>query len=321
MKKIKITAAYCVQLDKVVDIEEAHAASMERNGEKLDFFCSSVECRLQEVPIIGVNHNVPLSEHKKAMHFRENTYYKHHENCEWVLANEYAFYEGTHQGETPEEADIRRKLYTSLKNDYLISVYDPYDPNIGVNSDDPTHTVIDHKPQNSGVKSHQDRCTEAIEKVRKTSSFYKLVRCHHELSEAFEVDEFRQFPLRVAGVQTSWYDYFKVFTYVWNQPDFNGIMYGYISKNIKSYGKGYSIYMGAKINERSVSIYISSEQITNYRSRRELIDVLENANKFDKINAYFIPDAIELVTTPSGKEVYQIRIADLRNLRLVGTVK
>ena len=65
MKKIKITEAYCVELDKVVEIEEAHTASMENNWMRFKFLCSSEKCRQQEVPITGVTYNQPLSEQKK----------------------------------------------------------------------------------------------------------------------------------------------------------------------------------------------------------------------------------------------------------------
>lgn len=325
MKKIKITAAYCVELEKIVSIEEAYFASMENNCARFQFLCSSEECRQQKVPITAANHNVPLSKQVQTMHFRDYKNSKHHENCEWVLANDYASYEGMHEGETPEEADMRRELYTSLSNDYLITVYDPYDPDVGVRTDDPTETGTVYKPKGFDTKNRKDRCIEAIEKARGTSSFYKIIRCHYELSREFKLEKFKRFPLRVRGRQTTWYRYFKIFNYVWDDPTFNGIMYGYISRNIKQYGTkepfGYGIYMNTKLNDLSVSIYISSDEIKNYRLRRELIDVLKDSQHFENICAYFIPESIELVTLPSGKPAYKIKIANLRNLRFVGTAK
>lgn len=324
MKKIKITAAYCVELEKIVSIEEAHSASMEKNGAEFQFLCSSEECRQQKIPVTGVNYYKPLSKQFRAMHFRDNTHYTHHENCEWVLASEYAFYEGTHEGESPEEAESRRKLFASLRDDYLITVYDPYEPDTGVRTDNSTESTV-QKPQSSGTKSNNDRYIEAIKKVRRTSSFYKMARCHYELSRKFKLDKFKQFPLRVKGKQTTWYGYFKIFKYVWDNPTFNGIMYGYISKNIRPYGTkepfGYGIYMGTKLNDLSVSIYVSPNQMKNYRLRRELIDVLENKENFEDICAYFVPESIELVTLPSGIQSYQIKISNLHNLRFVGTIK
>lgn len=324
MKKIKITAAYCVELGKIVSIEEAHSASMERNGAEFQFLCSSKECCQQKIPVTGVNYYKPLSKQYRTMHFRDNTRYTHHENCEWALANEYAFYEGTHEGETPEEADSRRKLYTLLPNDYLITNYDPYEPDTGVRTESSTESTI-HKPQGSDSKNSQSRYDEVTGKILKTSSFYKLVRCHYALSKKFKLDVFKQFPLKVKSRQTTWYSYFKVLQFVWDNPAFNGIMYGYISKNIKSYGTkepfGYGIYMSTKLNDLSVSIYISPDQMKNYRLRRELIDVLKNSQKFEDICVYFVPDSIERVTLSSGKQAYQIKIANLNNLRFVGTIK
>ena len=98
-------------------------------------------------------------------------------------------------------------------------------------------------------------------------------------------------------------------------------MFGYISKKITQYGNGYSIYMRTKLNDLSVSIYISPNEMKNYRLRRELIDVLDNIENFEDVNVYFIPESIEPVTLPSGKQVYQIKISNLHNLRFVGTVK
>lgn len=321
MKKIKITAAYCVELGETVEIERAHEASMEKNGIRFQFLCSSEECRNQGVPITGANYHLPLSEQKQAMHFRDNKNNKHHESCDWFVANEYFSFEGTHDGETDAEADLRRKLYTLLPNDFLITNYDPYEPDTGVRTDNSTESTV-QKPQGSGSKTPQSRYNEAAEKILKTSSFYKLVRCHYELSKKFKkVEEFKQFPLKVKSRQRTWFDYFQIFTYVWNKQEFDGIMFGYISTDIKEYGAGYLISMMSKLNKFSVSIYISPVAIKNYRRRRELTDILDNIKNFEDVNAYFIPESIELVTRPSGKPSYQIKISNLQNLRLVGSVK
>lgn len=65
----------------------------------------------------------------------------------------------------------------------------------------------------------------------------------------------------------------------------------------------------AKINGKTVSLYISPEQINQYRNRRELLDIINHDKAFSTITAYFKPTKYEF-----NNDSCQVIIENLANL-------
>lgn len=84
-----ILEAYCIELDEVINIEEAHDAFFSQNEprKRFNFLCSDEQCRLLDIPpkITAVNYGSNFFERKP--HFRRNNNYKHSENCIWGYYN------------------------------------------------------------------------------------------------------------------------------------------------------------------------------------------------------------------------------------------
>lgn len=81
-KRLNITHAYCVELERVVDIYEAHHLYFDQERiTRFTFLCSNEECRASGTPVIGVKYDDPV--YKKAMFFRRHATHRHLPNCEW----------------------------------------------------------------------------------------------------------------------------------------------------------------------------------------------------------------------------------------------
>lgn len=91
MKKLPdvITEAYCVELDSVVDIFEAHQEYFYQNEprQRFNFLCSDDNCRSLAVPpeITGVNYSNEVYENMP--HFRRNPHHEHSPHCIWGTYN------------------------------------------------------------------------------------------------------------------------------------------------------------------------------------------------------------------------------------------
>lgn len=86
---MNIENAFCVEMDQIVDIYQARYFFEERQSkERLNFLCSSDDCKEKEVKVIGVNHDKSLEVTKTFVtpHFRKNSYYTHSRNCIWKIA-------------------------------------------------------------------------------------------------------------------------------------------------------------------------------------------------------------------------------------------
>jgi hypothetical protein len=77
-----ITHAYCVELERVVDIYEAHFFYFDQERVKrFRFLCSDDLCRATGTPVIGVKYDNPV--YGKAMFFRRHGTHKHIQECKW----------------------------------------------------------------------------------------------------------------------------------------------------------------------------------------------------------------------------------------------
>ncbi|MDO1509520.1 MULTISPECIES: hypothetical protein [unclassified Neisseria] len=329
MRKVKITEAYCVELGDVVDIDRAHEESM-RGGapyKRFEFLCSDPRCREKGVKIIGVNYDKPISQQQNAMHFRENHEYKHHPDCEWVIMHNYLSHPSPHPGETERLAVIRQQTYNTVSD--WITTYTPYEPDTGVRTESSPVTVLGSNTVNPSSQS-QDKIHTGSH-GRTTHSFQKICQYHYELAKVLpNLNDLKEIPLHVIGLgDTNFYKYFRLIKYALildnEEHEYDCILFGQLSNNngIKKYGTGFRVKFWAKINELAVTIYISPEQIREYRHRNALLDILNNHEKFESLTAYFIPKP-NIVTEykfDSGWKEIQITISDLNFFRLIGTPK
>lgn len=328
MKKIKITEAYCVELGEVIDIDRAHEESMNRGVPypRFEFLCSDAKCRQGGVKIIGVGYHKPVSQQQNTMHFRENSFYEHDSECEWVITNKYLTHPAPHIGETERSAEIRQQTYNTVTD--WITKYTPYSPDTGVRSE--SSFTQEQSRVHEHSSSYSQNKINTGSHGRTTHSFHKICQFHYEaISNVAYIHDLKEIPLYVTGIgDTNLYRYFRPVKYGLSfdrKHEYDCILFGRISSEygIKRYGAGFRIKFVEKINKMGVTIYISPEQIRSYRHRNALIDILNNHEKFESLTAYFIPKpniVIEYEFDSGWREI-QITISDLNFFRLIGTPK
>lgn len=310
-QKIKITSAYCIELDKVVEIDEIHNESLKtKPSQRFTFLCSSLPCRSNGVKITGVSYHLPISEQQRIMHFRENSKYLHDESCEWVIFNNYLHHTGKHLDETDLQAEIRQKTAQSNVNDW-ITHYVPYFPDSGVKTSKTTESIKIMDKNHATKTSNQE--TQTKQYSRRTHSFFRLCQFHHDMNQLHGISNLKNIPLHIAGIgQTNFGAYFQLIgTALYRQ---NCVLFGWV--NIKRYGTGFKVFFKQKYEKHTITIYISSEQIDAYRHKRQLLDVLNHVDEFKYLTAYVVPNEIQ-----PYQDSLQIMVTNLDYLRFIPTMK
>lgn len=316
-KKMRITQAYCQQLERVVSIDEARLEylSQEPPQQKYQFFCSSPDCLAQHVRVIGVNYQRSAEESAKykTPHFREHD--KHLPTCDWVISTEQEYFDGRLENETEQQAklrEIRRKLSDLI---------DRFDPRLKGDKSDTDHSLEHTSDATNLVPAtttsiKEPNAQSATTGRHSTSLLSRLVETWREAKRNLSYEELQQLELEVAGAGTvSLRDYFRRVLSVWD-TGFSGVMYGGARPDFKRYGLGFRLTFFDKINECELTLYISKEKMEKYRYRRHLDTELKRSD-IRYINVYFIPDGISTYINKSGQTVYNIDIGDLRHLVLV----
>ncbi|SUA61583.1 Uncharacterised protein [Oligella urethralis] len=283
-----------------------------------NFLCTDPVCQQRGVRVIGVAYHQVFSQRKVTPYFRRERKNKqnlneHHEECEWFLDDAYYSYDGIHQGETEQQAKIRRELHNKTNN--IIELYDPIPK---IEQQQISDALTGEPVINSSLLRERQNNNNEQEKRRtrnSTTVFYKVANYHHFLSENFMIDDFKQIKLFVVGVgETTWFRYFKTLNFI-NKIQEQSIFYSSLTK-IKKYGSGFKLFFKAKLDGRSVSLYISKEQVAAYKHKAHLIDLLQNVpdDQFlsDDIRAYFVHSEISL----NQYDKYDLIVNDLSKLAI-----
>lgn len=308
--KARITRAYCAQLGKVVSITEARRAffSLPEPRRRFDFLCSNESCRCLalKVEITAVNYDKRPNDIYRTAHFRENDKYTHAPDCEWMINEEANEVDGKLPGETEKDAFLRRarrKLH-----DYI----DVFEPNAeqatGGGSTTGTAGAGD---ATDGSRSEDEGRGGKQSKSHRTSSLERLVECYRQAKKELSEEQFKAMKLRVVGegeMPLSWY--FKSISYAKIGAS-NRVLHGGASLAGR-YGAGFKLRFYDRLDGKLVFLYVSKEQMGEYRFRRYLDEILqlEDAD-------YFRVFALgELVLAPSGKSI-NLLVSDLKQLVLI----
>jgi len=311
-----ITRAYCVQLGEVLSIAEARRAffSLPEPRSRFKFFCSNETCRdlAIQVEITAVNYDKQPHDTYRIAHFRENPKYAHAPDCEWMIDEDAEEVDGKLPGETDGDAFLRRarrKLH-----DY-IDVFDPTtEETTEEASSGGTAGVSDVTEGSRGTGVGRG---ERVSRNHRTSSFERLVECYRHAKLELSDEEFKAMMLRIVGegeIPLSWY--FKSIAYA-KVGLSNRVIHGGASL-VKRYGTGNDHDLGFKlrffdwVDNKPVFLYVSKEQMSEYRFRRYIDGILRQ-----KDADYFRVFALgELALAPSGKSI-DLKANDLRQLVII----
>ncbi|MCR1829130.1 ATPase [Ectopseudomonas oleovorans] len=158
---------------------------------------------------------------------------------------------------------------------------------------------------------------ERVSRNHRTSSFERLVECYRHAKLELSDEEFKAMKLRIVGegeIPLSWY--FKSIAYA-KVGLSNRVIHGGASL-VKRYGTGNDHDLGFKlrffdwVDNKPVFLYVSKEQMSEYRFRRYIDGILRQ-----KDADYFRVFALgELALAPSGKSI-DLKVNDLRQLVVI----
>lgn len=314
--KTKITYAYCLNLNRNVTIDEAYNESTATVPSRIfKFSCIDSRCRDRGVEITAVGYDKLPSQRKVSCHFKQHSSplkKNHHPDCELIQSSTYNEFHGTYHDETNEEAHLRRSRHKKLND--LIDIYIPINKNNSENNTSPQEKIDKPDIQHTSFHNNLKKPPNNASNLNKTSSLSRFVRHYHQMTKKLTPDELNKTKVNIRGLGSITYpEYFQFFPLVWNDTSFSGIQHGKIkTKYIKKYGSGFKLFFLGKINKKTVSIYISPEQINQYRNRNEILDIINKSDSFSSITAYFITDTYGLMN-----DSYQIILDDLSNLVLI----
>ncbi|QGZ31150.1 ATPase [Stutzerimonas stutzeri] len=305
-----ITRAYCVQLGEVLSIAEARRAffSLPLPRSRFDFLCSNESCRdlATKAKITAVNYDKQPYDTYRAAHFRENNKYTHSPDCEWMIDEGAEEVDGKLPGEFEKDAFLRRarrKLH-----DY-IDVFEP-DAEQAAGGDstggagEGGEVAGGNRSERVGQGGNQSRS-------HRTSSLERLVECYRQARQELSAEEFKTMKLQVVGegeMPFSWF--FKSISYA-KLGASNRVLHGGASL-VGRYGAGFKLRFYDRLDGKLVFLYVSKEQMGEYRFRRYLEEILqlEDAD-------YFRVFALgELALAPSGKSI-NLLVSDLKKIVLI----
>lgn len=260
--RARVIQAWCVELNAEVTISQARREffCLEEPRAGFTFFCHDPACRSlpEKVAVSGVNYQVPAeeSEKYKAAHFR--AYKPHHEDCRWILRPEPVEL----PGESPEE---RRQRFARRKISDLVTVFDPRRKgSIDGESGRKSHDVSPGRAEGGGSWAGRAGNPGASRGETRTSDLDSLVDSYLEAKSKLSTADFRALDLQIVGTgRVRIVDYFQGV----ERADGAGVIFGGI-KRISPYGYGFGLEFYDKREGAAVRLYVSSEQLRDFRYRR-----------------------------------------------------
>jgi hypothetical protein len=308
----KITLAWCVELKSVMTIVEARA---EYFGSPLprgyfNFLCSSPECRALEVPpkITAVNYYIFPDDEAlhQVMHFRANSHYEHDPSCEWI---EEDGSNGEELGAIDEDEKVRRRARAKLH--HFVDVFDPSRDSDADGEVDVPESSGAAGPTTGNSGRHRRRSGGSV--LRKTGSLERLVEFYQEARRELPDAAFRalkiQTPDRGHIALRSYFAPVKFAKPGKNLRVLNG------NARFRQYGRGFLLTFFDKVDEKKVSLYVSSEKMLAYRQRRYLEEVLKQSDRVKWFRAYVRGSLV--LKEHEGSQEYSLEVDDLRDLVLV----
>ncbi|MDF3935813.1 ATPase [Pseudomonas citronellolis] len=305
-----IIRAYCVQLGEVLSIAEARRAffSLPLPRSRFDFLCSNESCRdLATKPkITAVNYDKQPNDTYRGAHFRENNSYKHSPNCEWMIDEDAEEVDGKLPGESEKDAFLRRarrKLH-----DYI----DVFEPNAGQPAESgSTSGTPDGDKVTGGNRSEGVGRSEKESRNHRTSSLERLVECYRQARQELSEEEFKAMRLRVVGeseMPLSWF--FRSISYA-KLGTSNRVLHGGATL-VGRYGAGFKLKFYDRLDGKLVFLYVSKEQMGEYRFQRYLDELLQQEEA-----DYFRVFALgQLALSPTGKSI-NLQVDDLKQLVVI----
>lgn len=284
---LRIDVAYCVELHRVVDIQEACAEFFSQcEHEKFRFLCSDEGCRNSRtggVRVTAVNHWRLPTEQQKSPHYREVD--EHAETCYWkeleraLQDDDSAFFVG-------ETEEAQRRLAHKVKR-LVTKFIMPADY-----SEEPNGTQvsaeIDRIRKNPDSVQRRQALQQYVRGLGATAtSLEALVSCFEELKGLDELGQI--FSVEGAGDFT----FRQAFRPVKFGPTSRfAVCYGGARPQNQRYGKGFVLKFIDPLELKPIRLYVSPDDIRRYRPSARMVKMIDEIEAHPEpkpyVRAYWI---------------------------------
>lgn len=314
-----ITHAFCLELDRIVTVDEARFEYLSLSGEHRDRFrylCTNPDCRRSGVRVFGVNDYRPLEDTEvfKDPHFRKSRD-EHAPGCPWEAEDVAPV-----QGEGESDDDFRQRAAKAKVSDF-IERFTPPGSEAG-RSETGNSKSSDPEANGSRQNTHRTQSQSHHEPgMRSTTVLDRLVTSYRQARKRLDPDELRSIQLHVVGTgQIRLVDYFKPLRFCSLETRERVIFGG--ARFIHRWGKGVEFRFYDKVVYRREGIEREHYPVTLYVSPR-LVEEARHRNYFEEIlkepekRRYFTIYALGHLTFNAKHESFSLVVDDLKSLSLL----
>lgn len=318
IRNISFPKAYCVQLQKVINIYETREnyfdEDSDHTGIKYDYTCPDINCKAKMGPVNAYS----MKKTKQALHFRKYPN-SNHENCSYVN-----ILDNPHLSEFDAEIEIKKKLKFNIPTKFLLSR--PIKSKVITPEAGSILTSTDVEPRNVN-KNTRNKDSNSETNEHETNQLERIVDVY--TSPIYNSDFIRKHDIRLTlpdGISRFFDNCFKHVKW-FKRENAPFIFYDLIDE-IKTYGKGYKIFLNTRIKDyennkpiiRKISIYIPQTLIEQYRFRNQFltnINEIINNNLSSSTRVYFTGTYPNLTLIPGSEHyTYSIELSSLSHLLL-----
>lgn len=312
-ERMRITHAYCVELDDVVTIDEARRAylSTDPTPARYTFTCTDTGCRENKAVVSGVNYTFNAEDFPKRVeaHFRAISPEKHLATCEWRLASNADAADTPVEGESPEdvlERTAKRKLTDRITD------FNP-DRQAPRPDDDGEHLEGEEvRPVRPRADRPRPLDPDRVNPRTRTQDLERLVHSYREARAELSEAELRSLHINVAGVgRIRLIEYFRPLQYC-DERTINRIINGGAHFD-RDYGQGFRLKMIDRIKGLPVFLYVGADMMESYRYRKYVRDIVNRIPAHRNVRVY-VNGVLRLA--PNGKS-WSLQLDHLRHLALV----
>lgn len=282
-RKLRIDVAYCVELNRVVDIQEACAEFFNQSKyEKFHFLCSDEDCRHSQhggVRVTAVNHYRLPTEQQMSPHYREHD--PHAENCYWKELERALDEEDELLAPADETEKARRRVACKVKR-LVTKFIVPADENGEIDGSQ-IISEIDRIRKDPDPRSRRKSLRRYAREFGATAtSLESLVSCFEELKELDELEQ----TLMVEGVGRLTFR--QAFRHVKRGPTSHFAIYcgGARLKEKRYGGVGFVLKFIDPIEQKLLTMYVSPEAIRRYRPSARMVKMMDELTKHPEPKPY-----------------------------------
>jgi hypothetical protein len=242
-----------------------------------------------------------------AAHFRENPKHTHLQSCEWI-ALEHAERAVERRPDETDEQAVQRRLRRKLTD--LVTGFDPR------LADDRVVTPGEGNGVERSIKADRVSGRERAEADRqgdvRTRDLHRLVETFVEARERLTSKQRNELKLNVAGVGTlKLVDYFMPLRS--SDPNTRDrVIYGGATLEAR-YGAGFRLRFYDQIDGRRVYLYVSRQQIDDYRYGRYMRGIIDEG----ETRKYFKVYALGRLEPDPQATSMKLIVEDLRHLAIL----